>query len=311
MSSLTSIINFKHFYSFLVSYSKIPTQYFYYVHIQFCGSGFIHKEYIMSPLTSIINLKHFYSFLVSYSKIPTQYFYYVHIQDAGSARDIFCGSCFIHKEYIVTPLTSIINLKHFYSFLASYSKIPTQYFYYVHIQDGGLARDIFCGWGFIHKEYIISPLTSIINFRHFLSFLASYSKIPTQYFYYVHIPDAGSAHDIFCGSGFIHKEYIMSPLISIINLKHFYSFLVSYSKIPTQYFYYVHIQDGGLARDIFCGWGFIHKEYIISPLTSIINFRHFLSFLASYSKIPTQYFYFKRLLPGPVDTLNPVRNHLT
>ena len=34
-------------------------------------------------------------------------------------------------------------------------------------------------------------------------------------------------------------------------------------------------QGGGSARDIFRGSGFIHKEYIISPLTSIINFRHF------------------------------------
>ena len=72
----------------------------------------------------------------------------------------------------------------------------------------------------------------------------------------------------------------------------------------------IHMQDGGSARDIFCGSGFIHKEYIMSPLTSIINFRHFHSFLASYSKIPTQYFYFERLLPGPINTLNPGGNHL-
>ena len=45
-------------------------------------------------------------------------------------------------------------------------------------------------------------------------------------------------------------------------------------------------------------------------LTSIINFRHFHSFLASYSKIPTLYFDFERFLPGPVDSLDPGRNHL-
>ena len=73
---------------------------------------------------------------------------------------------------------------------------------------------------------------------------------------------------------------------------------------------FYHFQCGGSARDIFCGSSFIHKEYIESPLTSIMNFRHFHSFLASYSKIPTQYFYFERLLPGLTDTLNPVRNHL-
>ena len=48
----------------------------------------------------------------------------------------------------------------------------------------------------------------------------------------------------------------------------------------------------------------------MSPLTSIINFKHFYSFLASYSKIPTKYFYFERLLPGPMNTLNPGGNHL-
>ena len=66
---------------------------------------------------------------------------------------------------------------------------------------------------------------------------------------------------------------------------------------------------GGSARDIFRGSGFIHKEYIMSPLISIINFRHFHSYLASYSKIPTLYFYFERFLPGPMDTLDPGRNH--
>ena len=70
------------------------------------------------------------------------------------------------------------------------------------------------------------------------------------------------------------------------------------------------IQGGGSARDIFCGSGFIYKEYIISPFTSVINFRHFDSFLASYSKIPTLYFYFERLLPKSMDTLNPGRNYL-
>ena len=68
------------------------------------------------------------------------------------------------------------------------------------------------------------------------------------------------------------------------------------------------IQGGGSAHDIFRGSGFIYKEYITSPFTSIVNFRHFHSFLASYSKIPTLYFYFERLLPGPIDTLNPGRN---
>ena len=56
-------------------------------------------------------------------------------------------------------------------------------------------------------------------------------------------------------------------------------------------------KGGGSAHDIFRGSGFIQKEYIMSPLTSIINFRHFYSFLASYSKIPTQ-----GLLPGPMDS---------
>ena len=56
--------------------------------------------------------------------------------------------------------------------------------------------------------------------------------------------------------------------------------------------------------DLFCGSDFIHKAHIMSPLTSIINFRHFHLFLASYSKIPTQYFYYEKLLPGPMDTLN-------
>ena len=41
-------------------------------------------------------------------------------------------------------------------------------------------------------------------------------------------------------------------------------------------------QGGGSARDIFRGSGFIYKEYIMSPLTPIINFRHFPSFLASF-----------------------------
>ena len=72
----------------------------------------------------------------------------------------------------------------------------------------------------------------------------------------------------------------------------------------------MHRQGGESARDIFLGSGFIHKEYIMSPLTSIINFKHFHSFLASYSKIPTQYFYFERLLPGPMNTPNPGGNHL-
>ena len=67
---------------------------------------------------------------------------------------------------------------------------------------------------------------------------------------------------------------------------------------------------GGSACDIFCDSGFIHKKYIMSPLTSIINFKHFYSFLASYSKVPTQYFYFERLLPVPMNTLNPGGNHL-
>ena len=48
----------------------------------------------------------------------------------------------------------------------------------------------------------------------------------------------------------------------------------------------------------------------MSLLTSIVNFRHFHSFLASYSKIPTLYVYFERFLPGPMDTLGPGRNHL-
>ena len=69
-------------------------------------------------------------------------------------------------------------------------------------------------------------------------------------------------------------------------------------------------QGGGSARDIFRGSGFIHKEHIMSQLTSIINFRHFHSFLASYSKIPTPCFYFEKFLPGPMDTLDPGRNHL-
>ena len=47
------------------------------------------------------------------------------------------------------------------------------------------------------------------------------------------------------------------------------------------------LQGGGSARD---------KEYIMSPLTSIINFKHFHSFLPSYSKIPTQYFYFESVI---------------
>ena len=46
-------------------------------------------------------------------------------QGGGSPRDIFRGSGFIHKEYIISSLTSIINLRDFHSFLASYSKIPT------------------------------------------------------------------------------------------------------------------------------------------------------------------------------------------
>ena len=76
------------------------------------------------------------------------------------------------------------------------------------------------------------------------------------------------------------------------------------------YFTNITLQGVGSARDIFRGSGFIHKEYIINPLTSIINFKHFRSFLASYSKIPTQYFYFERLLTRPTNTLNPGRNHL-
>ena len=71
----------------------------------------------------------------------------------------------------------------------------------------------------------------------------------------------------------------------------------------------LYIQGGGSARDIFRGSGLIHKEYM-SPLTSSINFKHFYSFLVSYSKVPTQYFHFERLLPGPINTLNPGGNHL-
>ena len=63
-----------------------------------------------------------------------------------------------------------------------------------------------------------------------------------------------------------------------------------------------------VARHIFRGSGFIHKEFIMSPLTSITNFRHFHSFLASYSKIPTLCVYFERFLPGPMDTLGPGKN---
>ena len=73
---------------------------------------------------------------------------------------------------------------------------------------------------------------------------------------------------------------------------------------------FIAFQGGGLAHDIFHGSCFMYKEYIISPLTSIVNLKYFHSFLASYSKIPTPYFYFERLLPGPMGTLNPGRNHL-
>ena len=101
----------------------------------------------------------------------------------------------------------------------------------IQTQGGGSAHDLFFSSGFIHKEYIISPLTSIINFRHFLSFLAFYSKLPTLYFtfygFYLNLEchkltgdnlrtnqGGGSAPDIFRGSGFIHKKYIMSPVDS-------------------------------------------------------------------------------------------------
>ena len=46
------------------------------------------------------------------------------------------------------------------------------------------------------------------------------------------------------------------------------------------------------------------SEYFIGPLTSIVNFRHFRSFLALYSHLPTPYLYFKILLTGPTGTLN-------
>ena len=75
-------------------------------------------------------------------------------------------------------------------------------------------------------------------------------------------------------------------------------------------FYNGSLQVGGSASDIFHDSGFIHKEYIMSPFYHILNFKHFHSFLTSSSKLPTQYFYFKRLLTGPMDNLNPVRNHL-
>ena len=71
-----------------------------------------------------------------------------------------------------------------------------------------------------------------------------------------------------------------------------------------------YIQAEGSARDIFRGFSFIRKEYIMSPLTSIINFKHFHLFLASYSKIPTQYFHFERLPPGSMNALNSGGNHL-
>ena len=50
----------------------------------------------------------------------------------------------------------------------------------------------------------------------------------------------------------------------------------------------------------------IHHE----PIDFHYKFRTFSFILASYSKIPTQYFYFEKLLPGPMDTLNPGRKHL-
>ena len=75
-------------------------------------------------------------------------------------------------------------------------------------QGGGSARDIFCGSGFIQKEYIMSPLTSIVNFKHFYSFLAPYSKIPTQYFYFEIYNGSQWAHDIFLVNKAGATEYI-------------------------------------------------------------------------------------------------------
>ena len=51
------------------------------------------------------------------------------------------------------------------------------------LQGGGSTSDIFHGSSFIHNEYIMSPFTSILNFKlsNFHSFLTSSAKIPTQY----------------------------------------------------------------------------------------------------------------------------------
>ena len=69
-------------------------------------------------------------------------------------------------------------------------------------------------------------------------------------------------------------------------------------------------QDGGSARDLFTGSGFINRKYITRPSNSIVNFRHFHSFLAPYSQLPAPYFYFKMLLPRFRVTVGPVRSIL-
>ena len=98
------------------------------------------------------------------------------------------------------------------------------------------------------------------------------------------LQDGGSAPDLFTGSGDIYKvDYdTLSLLFSTVTKNHSPSFKYHESL----------------------------SEYIMSPLTSIVNFRHFRSFLAPYSQFPTSYLYFKMFLTGPTDTLNPGRSIL-
>ena len=70
----------------------------------------------------------------------------------------------------------------------------------------------------------------------------------------------------------------------------------------------IQVQGGRSARDIFRGSGFIYKEYIMSPLTTHYNFQTFPFIFGPLFQDP--YFYFERLPPGPINTLNPGRNHL-